>query len=618
MLNITFDGFTYDNSNQLCDGDTKYQAYFYMNNAGSSPSKWNTVRTVEAGASKGYYSVNLGDGDWIGLSGNASAGDRVTIVFWKPTTSDRLDNCSLLTQWGVFQITLTGDNVYTYDVQVKKNICPDLLWTMTTTADVYETVNAINMSEDDHSWVFDGAKSSGTTTMRQTDSLGTTIHIINQVNNSDYDWDDGNWDMNLLGAANGSHFWTDAGDYNVRLIIEDECGCTVTGTKSIRIYWREPGRGINCHQANGSNQIVTPDTPVTFEFDGTIYDNNVTEIYWKINDSGTYGTTNTTISGATASGVVSHTNGIGTDWCGNEPGTSGAFTNPDDHLIEAWVTWWDGFDYHTKYCSETFSQLKFSGPTVDFDQDPDKAVVASGVKFVNASTNTSRVGLGLDGCFEYEWRWDDNGNYTYYYDNPHDYELEVTPNTEFCKVRLCADWSNGWDTHTTCEEKNVVFKTTVTVSGIDCYYGLSVYGTADDGTVGGYHWDIYKYTTYSGVGPPTGDTELIWETPTTSGQKRKEICFTQPAWYKIVGWVYPDPLTAGTETSDYEYLEVTEVCPGAERITVAVCEPDVFGDYVGDISMRGKHLMKPSMKGITQQEPCCRTIKTFPFYDENL
>jgi len=612
-LNITFDGYNYLGNGSLSNSNVRYQAYFLKQNSGSSPSKWNAERIVE---STGYWNVNLGDGDWLGQTGDVNDGDRVTVVFWMPVISDNLDACSQLTQWGAFQIILSGLDVYTYDSQVKTNICPDLLWTMTTTADVYEVVNANNMSEDDHSWVFDGAASAGTTTMRQTNSLGTTIYTVNQVNNSDYDWDDSSWDMNLPGAANGSHFWTDAGDYYVRLIIEDECGCTVTGTKPIRIYWREPGCGINCPQANGLNQIVIPDTPVTFEFDGTIYDNNVTEIYWKINDSGMYGTTNTTISGATASGVVSHTNGIGTDWCGN-PGTAEAFTNPDNHLIEVWVTWWDGFDYHTKYCSETFDQLKFSGPTVDFDQDPDKAVVSSGVKFVNTSSNTSRVGLGLSDCDEYEWRWDDNGNITYYYDKPYSYDLEVTPNTEFCKVRLCADWSDGWDTHTTCEEKNVIFKTTVTVSGIDCYYGLNVYGTADDGTVGGYHWDVYKFVTYSGIGPPTGDTELIWETPTTSGQKNKEICFTQPAWYKIVGWVYPDPLTAGTETSDYAYLEVTDVCPDAKRITVAVCEPNIYGDYIGDISIRGKQL-KPTMKGIAQEEPCCRTIKTFPFYDENL
>jgi len=612
-LNVTFDGFCHMNDGSLSNSDVKYQGYFYKNNAGSSPSAWNAERVVE---SSGYWNINLGDGDWLGQEGDVNDGDYVTVVFWTPITSDNLDDCSQLNQWAAFRIQLIGNDVYTYDAQVKTNICPDLLWSMTTTADVYETVVANNMSEDDHTWVFDGAASAGTTTMYQTNSLSTTIHTINDVNNSDYDWDDGDWDLNLPGAANGSHFWTDAGDYLVRLIIEDDCGCTATGTKSIRIFWREPGCGIKCHQANASNEIETPDTAVTFEFDGTIYDNNVTEISWKINDSGLYGNTDTTISGATASGVISHTNGIGTDWCGNS-GTATAFTNPGDHLIEAWVTWWDGFDYHTKYCSETFEQLRFTGPNVSFDQDPDKAVVASGVKFTNTSTNTSRVGYGLNDCHEYEWRFDDNGNYTYYTDKPYSYELEVTPTTEFCNVRLCADWSDGWDTHTTCVEEPVPFLTTMTLSGIDCYYGMHVYGTADDGTVGGYSWDIYKYTTASGAGTPTGPTELVWESPIGSDQKYKEIAFTQTGWYKIVGWVYPDPITAGTETSAYENLRITEVCTTVASGIVAICPPTVFGDEQGGLHFRGDAI-RPNPRAIPVETPCCREIKTYPFYIDNL
>lgn len=615
-VNITFAGNVYDDNSVMFSADeVRYQVYFHHTNSGSSPSAWGTaINTI-----LGQYNINLAD--VIGTDGSAGPGDVVILVFWAPNSADRSDDCILLNMWSAFRIVLgtgpgmTSQDLYVNDVQLKTNICPNLLWSMPSEADVYEVVNATNSSTDTHQWDFVGPVTSGTVTMWQRDTYYKTLHAINAVNNSDYDWDDGDWDMNLLGAANGSHFWTDKGDYLVRLIIEDECGCTVTGTKPIRIYWREPGCGIKCYQANVSNEIITPDTPITFEFDGTIYDNNVIEIYWKINDSGTYGNTDTTISGATASGVVSHANGIGTDWCGNS-GAAGAFTNPGDHLIEAWITWSDGFDLHVKYCSETFEQLKFSGPTVDFDQVPAKAIVASGVKFVNTSTNTSRVGLGLPDCHDYDWKWDDDGNVTYYLDKPYSYELEVIPNTEFCEVELCADWSDGWDTYTTCKQKNVIFQPVVTISEIDCYYGLDITGTANDGTVGGYHWDIYKYTTYSGVGPPTGDTELIWETPTASGQKHKEICFTQAAWYKIVGWVYPDPLTAGTEDSDYEYLNVTDICPEDIR-TVPICEPVIEAHEVGELTMRASH-MRPRMWATVSGTPCCRVIKTFPFYTENL
>lgn len=616
-LNITFTGNTYDENEAVFTGsEVRYQAYFHHVNSGSSPSSWGSALNTILG----QYNFNLAD--IIGTEGSASAGDVVVIVFWTPNTVDRDDDCNFLAKWSALRVVLgTGPgmvsaDLYTNDIQIRPNICPNLSWTLPDHADVYQNVTADNNSSDIHQWDFEGVLISGTVTLWQRNSYYTTLQTINDVNNSDYSWDDGSFDLDLPGTTNANHHWTTKGDYTVQLVIEDDCGCTVTGTKPIRIYWREPDCGIICHQANASNEIETPDEIVSFEFDGMIYDDNVSEIYWKINDTGTYGTTNTTISGATASGVVYHTTGSGTAWCFDSAST-GAFTNPGNHLIEAWVTWWDGFDYHTKYCSETFNQLKFSGPVVDFDQDPDKAVVASGVKFVNTSTNTSRVGYGLLGCEEYEWRFDDNGDITYYTDKPYSYELQVVPDTEFCKVRLCADWSDGWETQTTCTEKDVVFKTTITVSGVDCYYGMHVYGTADDGTVGGYHWDIYKYTTYSGTGPPTGTTELIWETPINTDQKYKEICFTQTGWYKIVGWVYPDPLTAGTETSDYEYLEVTEVCPDTGFTTVAVCEPVLESHEVGDITMSSSHL-RPRMWATTSGTPCSRTIKTFPFYTQDL
>lgn len=617
-LNITFTGNTYDENEALFTGsEVRYQAYFHHVNSGSAPSSWGSALNTILG----QYNFNLAD--IIGTEGSASAGDVVVIVFWTPNTVDRDDDCNFLAKWSALRVDLgTGPgmvsaDLYTNDIQIRPNICPNLSWTLPDHADVYQNVTADNNSSDKHQWDFEGVLISGTVTLWQRNSYYTTLQTINDVNNSDYSWDDGSFDLDLPGTTNANHHWTTKGDYTVQLVIEDDCGCTVTGTKPIRIYWREPGCGIKCHQANGSNQIVTPDTPVTFEFDGVIHDDNVTEIYWTINDTGTYGTTNTTISGATASGVVSHTNGIGTDWCENELGTSGAFTNPGNHLIEAWVTWWDGFDYHTKYCSETFNQLKFSGPAVDFDQDPTKAIVASGVKFVNTSTNTSRVGYGLPDCEEYEWRWDDNGTYTYYTDKPYSYELEVVPNTEFCKVRLCADWSDGWDTHTTCTEEDVIFKVTVTVSGIDCYYGMTVYGTADDGTVGGYHWDVYKYTTFSGSSNPTGPTALVWGSPVGMDQKYKEVAFTEVGWYKLVGWVYPDPTTAGTEASAYYDIHITEVCQVIDEGVVAICPPTVYSSESGGIHAKGRQT-RPNMRAIAKETPCCRDIRTFPFYVDNL
>jgi hypothetical protein len=119
---------------------------------------------------------------------------------------------------------------------------------------------------------------------------------------------------------------------------------------------------------------------------------------------------------------------------------------------------------------ETFFQKKFTGPTVDFEQVPTKATLASGVKFVNTSTSTSRVGTGLPDCGEYDWTWTEDGTPTEYNDKPYSYELEVTPGSVDSQAKLCANWSDGWETQETCVEKDVVFDTTVTVTEEDCFF----------------------------------------------------------------------------------------------------------------------------------------------------
>jgi len=564
-LNLTCDGFTkLDDGVTLADANVKYQAYFYKVNSGSSSSTWNDVRTVEGGASKGYYSFNLGDGDFLTQTGSASTGDVIIVVFWKPTTADRLDSCGPLTEWGSFRIVLgTGpgmvsSDVYTNQVQIKYNICPNLSWDLPLTANVGQNVTATNSSTDTHQWSF------GSVTMWQRNSYYTTLQTVNAVDNTDYDWGDLTQDLDLSGAANGTHSWSASGDYTVEIVIEDECGCTVTGTKPIRILNNAPTCGITCHQATGQN-ITTPDTVVTFAFDGTDTDNKITSIDWKINDSGSYGNTDTSITGVPKGNTVSHSNGLGTDWYGHAA-TAGAFTNPGAHLIELWAHWNDGFSNHTLYCSETFTQQRFTGPTVSFTQDPAQATVGSGIEFENTSTSTSRVGTGLPSGDEYDWTWKDGPLVETELDKPYSYKLQKTPTTASGNVELCANWQDGWDNKVTCTDEDVVFATTVTITEVECYYNLNIVGTSSDGSVSGYSWDVYKYTTYSGVGPPSGPTELLWESPAGIEQQDKKVCFTSAGWYVIEGFVHG----TGADTSDTADLYVTEVC--AETVVSGVAE----------------------------------------------
>lgn len=545
-LNVTFAGFASRNSGSLGNGDIQYQAYFYKVNAGSSSSKWNNVRTIESGASKGYWSCNLGDGDWLTQSGNIAAGDKVIIVFWR-TGNDRNANCLILDEWGAFEITLTSATVYIDNTQVKTNIAPNLNWSLQATGYVDTNYTAINNSDDIHSWVW-----SGTIMYHWYTRYGQTINTVNVVDNTDYDWDDGNQDNNLMGASNGTHQWDDPGYYDVQIVIEDECVATVTGTDQIQIFNHAPTADIT--MTPGSPD---PNTPVSFQWTGTDVDSTISGIDWVIGDSGIYGNTNTTTIYQSRDDTIPHSNGLGTDWCG-QGSTSGAFTNPGTHNVAIVMHWWDGFTMQTLNYNENFDQSRFGGPTVDFTQLPAQAIMASGVKFTNTSSNTSRVGLGLPDCDEYDWTWTDDGVSNVELDKPYSFELERTPDSVNCQVQLCADWSDGWDTNQVCVDKDVVFATTVTVTEENCYYNLNVVGTSDDGSVTDYSWTIASGISNTG---PWIDT---WSSPINIDQNDKKICFTSQGWYRITGYVYG----TGATTSDDEIMYITEVCPSVSVFTL--------------------------------------------------
>ena len=530
-LNITFDGYCSRDSGSLANADVQYQGYFYKVSSGSSPSAWNNVRTVEA---SGYWNINLGDGDWLTQDGSAAAGDRVVIVFWR-TGSNRNADCPTMDEWGAFEITLDGSSTYSNPTQVKKNIVPDLHWTFPTVGGTHyvgTTYNANNTSEDVHSWDW-----SGTTMYHWYTRYSQTINYVNRVNNSVYDWGD-NTTTTGIGAADEGHQWSSPGIYDVELVVEDECAATVTGTKPITIYWHPPTCGITMTPSNPD-----PNTPVTFQFTGDDDDDTISYIEWVIHDDA-----NTTVSGA-RDDVITHTAGTGTSWCGTSA-SGGAFTDSGSHLVEATLHYTDGFNNQTLDCNDTFTQGLFTGPTVDFTQDPYPAPVGSGITFTNTSTDTDRVGLGLPDCYEYTWTFNDDGVETVYTDVPATYDLNITPTSTNCTVELCAQWSDGFTTQETCTSAGVPFEPYVTISVDDCYYNLNVVGTSSDGTVTGYSWTVASGS--SETGPWTD----IWTTPTGTEQNDKKVCFTSTGWYKATAYVY-----GGGTLSDYDTILISEVCP---------------------------------------------------------
>jgi len=555
-LNVTFDGFVYDNSEILCDNTCKYQAFFYKVNSGSSSSQWNDVRYAESGASTGYYSFNLGDGDFLGQTGNASSGDKVVVVFWVGDGEDRNALCSGtgLSEWGAYEITLDGSDVFTSPAQVEDNIDPNLSWTFPSTGYVNTDYSSTNSSDDVHNWTF-----SGTSMNHWRTRYGESINLINTVTGTHYDWGDTSSE-DVAGAGVGTHQWSSTGIYTVQIDIYDECGDVVSDTKQIQIYNHAPVPDIICIETtvSGGSVVGTPDTPVTFKYTGTDVDNAISVIHWFITDSGAYGNTDSSHFSQPKTTIVDHPNGIGTDWFGNA-GNVGAFTNPGSHAVDTTIVWWDGFTLHALNYGESFTQSRFTGPSLDFYQDPSEAVVYSGVKFINTSSGVSRVGTGLPNGDEYSWTYTvQSGIFSSASDVNYAYEFEVEPTEVSGLVTLCAEWSDGWDTTDSCTDKNVVFATVVTITEDDCYYNLHIDGTSGDGTVTGYSWEIYQ-TTVSGV---AGPWELLWTSPTGIDQQDKKVFFTSEDYFKVTGYIYG----SGAPSSDDQILYATEICAAGDCV----------------------------------------------------
>lgn len=280
-LNITLGGFVYLNDGvTLANINVKYQGYFYKANAGSSSSKWNTVRTVE---STGYWNINLGDGDWLGQGGNVADGDKIIVVFWKPISDGRND--TTLTEWGAFEIVLgTGPgrispDVYTNNVQTKYNIVPDAAWSHASQGLINTDYTFTNNSDDEHSWSF------GSVTMEHIGvRYGQTIQQINVVKDTSFDWGDGNFDLDSPGVADGIHQWSTVGTKTVVMTIEDQSNsvATITGTIDIKYhpptvdFTQVPASGVLGSPIQFDNATVDTDSAVV-DYDWTWTDDGVPE-----------------------------------------------------------------------------------------------------------------------------------------------------------------------------------------------------------------------------------------------------------------------------------------------------------------------------------------------------
>jgi len=562
-LNVTINGYLYNSDGSINTGDGYYQFLFYRNGTASSPDKWNSVRQVEPGT--GYFNANLGDSDFLTPTGTALANSKIVLVFWRGA-ADRNAACSQLVEWGATEITYDGSSsVYSLDVQVRPNILPNLVWSLPVNGFLGTVYTASNSSYDVHNWVF------GQVTMYHWLSrYGYLIQSVNSITTTEVDWGDDTIDT-YSGVYSPNHSWTSTGVYDVVLSVYDECGGVVSGTKQITINNKAPTVDITCIEAVGT-EIVVPNTVVTFKYSGNDPDDSITKIEWVIEDA-----TNTTYTSTDKNEIVYHTAGTGTFWCYKDA-EPGAFTLPGDHTVYVRVHWFDGFNSNIIEYSETFKQKLFSGPNLDFIQDPSQAIINSPITFTNNSTNVDMVGKAPPDCVKYNWYYNDNGVETSLLDVPYGEVFSYTPTTVSGVVTLEAYWSDGYSQHIAKISKDVTFATTVLVTPEQCYYSLYIEGTSTGGTADAYSWEIYKDESAASDG--SGPWELVWYSPVNIEQQYKKICFTALSYYKIVGYVHG----SGNPTSDYDIVNIDIVCKESPQEDVTIIwngtgEDDVGGDW---------------------------------------
>jgi len=580
-LNKQFSGFVYHTNDTLGNSDIYYRVYFNKVNGSSSSSQWDTYETVEGQVrtceATGYYAFNLGDAGILSQEGVAASGDRVLVTFF--IDNDDKDS-DALTAVGTYYWTMTSADNYSKDQQLvsvdeTSNVyCkPDLTqWRLNSqppagTSNGYVNTNySYSSANCDYVRQHSYSTTMGGTMYHYYTLLGTIVHNGFRITTREYDFDDGvGWQT--LGAT-GVNQWNPADSYENLLRLTTGFG---NSDQSIRhvddiqlvIRWRLPVPDLECLQAVAGH-VITPDTIVTFLYNGTDPDNRITGIDWVINDS----TTNTYVYGADSTAIIAHTNGPGTGWY-NHPASSGAFGVSGTHNIELVVHWDNGIDGTSTpdiLYNEDVIQDLFSGPTVNFTQDPSPTEINSSTDFHNTSTNIGRVGTAGDGE-QFDWRLDDNGPITEVLDATSTYVFTVTPTDTLATIRLLAHWNDGFTDRSSQVTKSIIFTAKITITKENCYYIFHIAGTSTGGGAPtGYKWEVYR--------DPDGANTLLWSSPTDLSQQDLRYYFTYVDEFLVTGTVYG----AGSPTSDSSSILITEICTGggvdATSFVLIATDPD--------------------------------------------
>ena len=355
MADLTFAGFAYDKDNVLVPAGTKYQGLFIKVNSDSTPTAYSSVRTI---GSDSYYSIDLGDGDWLGTEARWGAGDIVILMYWLPSSLARTSDS--LEQFANRRYTIhLGDNgaVDPQNVRLLANLDPTADFTLPTIGYVDTPVNVTNTSSDTPHPTPTVGGTQAVTMYQEYRYSGNSVFPVSRVIQSDWDWQfvpNPGTDLESNNSTNLTHTWSNVGDYLVQLIATDASlptGGTDTVVKPIRIVYRPP-----------VPDFVFAPYPVGVNVDIT-FTETITDIDNRVG-------TNTAFPGVSYKWYVDNNDGSGFVY---QAGFDNIdlirdFTTNGQKWARLEVYWNDGFDNHISQVTKPLF-ISNTPPIADFDID---------------------------------------------------------------------------------------------------------------------------------------------------------------------------------------------------------------------------------------------------------
>ena len=212
-LNINYQGDIYDSDENMID--CYFQAF------STNISKWSDIRQSESG----QYNVNFGDGDLNTQSGSVRSGDALVVVFWSggETRNDEHDIFSTI----VF--VYDGNDNTIQNVQLLGPHNPDCSFTLTSDANIGNTVYATSRASTTYQWTFENKIH-----YQRKEWYGQTVLGFLDIATDNFDFGDGY-------STESTHVYDSAGTYDVYHLVESTyTGFNSTCQLQTKIHYRGP------------------------------------------------------------------------------------------------------------------------------------------------------------------------------------------------------------------------------------------------------------------------------------------------------------------------------------------------------------------------------------------